>query len=258
MFFNIFVWFYLGLFVCLFGFGFFFFSSVYVCSTIVWSGTLKIVLYWWGYFLFEGVGVWNKNKRMESLLCCNRKPIHAVEFQQVLSEWDTASEKIKAAWCADKGLQSSSFSKGFSVTEILREDPQQLSRLHHWPRVYSGLEYKIELLWAVEGSCSTSPLSAPLMCVQVQLYLTQIFLSPLLPETSSAIPSWSWENWYMWGCTGACRSMSVMIALNISGVALGCFWKSTFKITVNLELCFCMLMVVYGHPALQRWELKND
>lgn len=52
--------------------------------------------------------------------------------------------------------------------------------------------------------------------------------------------------------------MSVMIALNISGMALGCLWKSTIKITVNLELCFCMLAVFYGHPVVQRWELKND
>lgn len=52
--------------------------------------------------------------------------------------------------------------------------------------------------------------------------------------------------------------MSVMIAVNLSGMALGCFWKSTFKITVNLELRFCMLVVFYGHPVVRRRELKND
>lgn len=50
---------------------------------------------------------------------------------------------------------------------------------------------------------------------------------------------------------------SAMIPLNISGMALGCFWRSAFKITVNLELRFCMLAVVYGHPVVQRWEVKN-
>jgi len=40
---------------------------------------------------------------MNTVLQC--KVYIAAEFQRVLSEWDIASEKRKAPWCADKPLQ---------------------------------------------------------------------------------------------------------------------------------------------------------